>query len=531
MFKHKIGRKILKTFLIVYVFQIGLIETQITNKEEFQKYQNHTQTIIIRKNGQTLLPETPPEFINPKRLPNTLVRNSGSFIRLTCLANGYPTPNITWTRNGKEIERLIGKVSYEKWSLEMDDIISQDSGVYQCNVCNHLGCIQHATDVKVMDRYPTRPLMSEKFPANKTVITNSSTYLECRVISDLEPYIFWIKHKGFMKNMEQVAEQYLNNNKNDSIFTEKYTILHGNPGTPNILNFTNITQDDEGWYTCVAATTLGLSKASAYLEVVDNLIADNAVEENYSIIIIIGTTVVILILVLGFIYGIYVRCKYKLLLEQPLETVHQWTKVIIVHKPFNSDSNFEDFQIPLIKIEKQRTTITNNSYLNTTPDFNEYEFPLDSKWEIERSSVSLGPTLGEGAFGRVVMAQVNSLPPACGIYVLPSTVAVKMVKEEHTDADVTSLVREMEIMKMIGKHINIINLLGCCSQNGPLWVIVEYAEHGNLKDFLKKHQSLCVNEYMNQNMQLLEKHLISFAFQIARGMEYLASKRVCYKLR
>ena len=54
-----------------------------------------------------------------------------------------------------------------------------------------------------------------------------------------------------------------------------------------------------------------------------------------------------------------------------------------------------------------------------------------------------------------------------------TVVAVKMLKEGHTDEDVKDLVCEMEVMKMIGTHVNIINLLGCCSQDGPLYVIVE----------------------------------------------------------
>ena len=37
--------------------------------------------------------------------------------------------------------------------------------------------------------------------------------------------------------------------------------------------------------------------------------------------------------------------------------------------------------------------------------------------------------------------------------------------------------QEMEIMKQIGRHVNIINLLGVCTQPSgqPLLVIVEYA--------------------------------------------------------
>lgn len=50
------------------------------------------------------------------------------------------------------------------------------------------------------------------------------------------------------------------------------------------------------------------------------------------------------------------------------------------------------------------------------------------------------------------------------------------------------LVSEMEMMKMIGKHTNILNLLGVCTQDGPLYVIVEFAPHGNLRDFLRQHR-------------------------------------------
>jgi len=37
---------------------------------------------------------------------------------------------------------------------------------------------------------------------------------------------------------------------------------------------------------------------------------------------------------------------------------------------------------------------------------------------------------------------------------------------DASERDVTDLVQEMEVMKLIGRHINIINLLGCCTQNG-----------------------------------------------------------------
>lgn len=92
------------------------------------------------------------------------------------------------------------------------------------------------------------------------------------------------------------------------------------------------------------------------------------------------------------------------------------------------------------------------------------------------------------------------------------------------------LVSEMEMMKMIGKHINIINLLGCCTQGGPLFVVVEYAPYGNLRDFLRQHRpssgcDISIGE-KKEKKTLTQKDLVSFAYQVARGMEYLASRRV-----
>jgi len=95
------------------------------------------------------------------------------------------------------------------------------------------------------------------------------------------------------------------------------------------------------------------------------------------------------------------------------------------------------------------------------------------------------------------------------------------------------LVSEMEIMKMIGKHPNIINLLGCCTQNGPLYVIMEFALYGNLRDFLRYNgpssdNELVVGESLTYN--IMEMDLLSFAYQIAKGMNYLSFKKVFQNL-
>lgn len=55
---------------------------------------------------------------------------------------------------------------------------------------------------------------------------------------------------------------------------------------------------------------------------------------------------------------------------------------------------------------------------------------------------------------------------------------------------------------------------------GPLYVIMEFAEHGSLITFLRKMRA----RYPHVQGDIRE--LISFAWQIAKGMEYLAENKV-----
>lgn len=91
----------------------------------------------------------------------------------------------------------------------------------------------------------------------------------------------------------------------------------------------------------------------------------------------------------------------------------------------------------------------------------EYLMESDPDWEIDRMRVELEKILGEGAFGQVWQGILRSN----GIEA-DRPIAVKMLKDNATDREMADLVSEMEVMKMIGKHPNIINLLGCCTQDG-----------------------------------------------------------------
>ncbi|XP_049547802.1 fibroblast growth factor receptor homolog 1-like isoform X1 [Anopheles darlingi] len=465
--------------------------------------------------------DSAPYFVKKEHMAKLVPKPSGSFVRLRCPAEGYPKPNITWTKDGRDIERSMGQAKKVNWAIVLEDLVPDDSGFYTCHVCNRVGCVNYTTKLEVNDRFPARPHFIEPL-RSITALVNTTVVFRSRILSDLEPHIVWGKFR--VEDMDNAS------------IPENATMLERDSDNPEELRLVNVTHADEGWYTCVAANSLGASYDSAYLRVVDELPPDDTPTAHpvrtHSVLITVMTFVLCGCFMVLAIVVIVVckKLKREKMKHRAMEHVNQWTKKVIVLKQAAVEGSIpgmtDALQMPIVRIEKKRSTLVQSGNCDPTM-ISEYEFPIDLNWEFPRNKLQLGKSLGEGMFGKVVMAEANGLVKG-----QPSTVvAVKMLKEGHTDADVKDLVCEMEVMKMIGKHVNIINLLGCCCKDGPLYVIVEYAPHGNLKNFLRSHRFGSNYEENNEKEKkiLTQKELISFAYQIARGMEHLASRRCIHR--
>lgn len=91
----------------------------------------------------------------------------------------------------------------------------------------------------------------------------------------------------------------------------------------------------------------------------------------------------------------------------------------------------------------------------------------------------------------------------------------------------TDLLSEYNLLKEVD-HPNVIKLLGAATLNGPFYLVVEYCERGSLKNYLR---SIRTKEpiYMNGSTQFYAEHaaeLLSFAWQISKGMQYLSEIKV-----
>ena len=147
---------------------------------------------------------------------------------------------------------------------------------------------------------------------------------------------------------------------------------------------------------------------------------------------------------------------------QSAQAITAWTKKIIVERTMLTTHPDSPISAPVVRIERQPSSsrVRLGSQNTTLTTLSEYELPLDPDWEFPRENLQLGRTLGEGAFGKVLEAEALHLRQPGHT----SVVAVKMLKEGHTDTEMVDLVSEMDMMKVIGRHINIINLLGVCTQ-------------------------------------------------------------------
>ncbi|XP_052018731.1 fibroblast growth factor receptor 1 isoform X6 [Apodemus sylvaticus] len=470
-----------------------------------------------------------PYWTSPEKMEKKLhAVPAAKTVKFKCPSSGTPSPTLRWLKNGKEFKpdhRIGGyKVRYATWSIIMDSVVPSDKGNYTCIVENEYGSINHTYQLDVVERSPHRPILQAGLPANKTVALGSNVEFMCKVYSDPQPHIQWLKH--IEVNGSKIGPDNL-----PYVQILKTAGVNTTDKEMEVLHLRNVSFEDAGEYTCLAGNSIGLSHHSAWLTVLEALEERPAAMTSplYLEIIIYCTGAFLISCMVGSVIIYKMKSGAKKSDFHSQMAVHKLAKSIPLRRQVTvSADSSASMNSGVLLVRPSRLSSSGTPML---AGVSEYELPEDPRWELPRDRLVLGKPLGEGCFGQVVLAEAIGLDKDKPNRV--TKVAVKMLKSDATEKDLSDLISEMEMMKMIGKHKNIINLLGACTQDGPLYVIVEYASKGNLREYLQARRppglEYCYNPSHNPEEQLSSKDLVSCAYQVARGMEYLASKKCIHR--
>ncbi|CAL8078296.1 unnamed protein product [Orchesella dallaii] len=172
---------------------------------------------------------------------------------------------------------------------------------------------------------------------------------------------------------------------------------------------------------------------------------------------------------------------------------------------------------------------------------------VDEKWEIHRDDLFLEHVLGEGQYGRVLKGRLRG--HSGGGH---TPVAVKMLKVDGSEGSKSlwqEFMAEFSLLKQVD-HPNVIKLLGACTTTGgPPYIVMEYAEYGALRSFLRKcrrvekiNGSHCALHWDNADISLsptsdpldsdyfvTPREVLGFSWQIAKGMAYLSDMKMVHR--
>ena len=183
-------------------------------------------------------------------------------MKLRCPVKGWPTPNITWVKDGVPIEDISRpahirpyQLKSEKWELKIHGLLKSDQGKFTCIIENSEGRIKHTFQVDVLDYISDKPKLVSQ-TSNLTLLQGMTANFQCKFESDLAIFVYWLRPVKALRNSAGNNENAILDGSNKTHFET----IQDKPGHNFVgENFTikNVTPEDAGWYFCVGTTNAG----------------------------------------------------------------------------------------------------------------------------------------------------------------------------------------------------------------------------------------------------------------------------------
>ncbi|XP_023652138.2 inactive tyrosine-protein kinase 7 [Paramormyrops kingsleyae] len=401
-----------------------------------------------------------------------------------CSATGREAPHIHWMKtDGSEIP---AHVTQRSGTLHFSRVTRNDAGTYTCLASNKQGEIRAMVNLTVAV-YPVFKLE----PENATVYQGHMAVLHCQATGEPEPSIQWIaKDKLLDPSWRRFQEM------------------------PNgTLVITSVGMEDTGKYTCIAGNACTIRHSTAQLYVVEKpepKIMDNEEKAPYKMIqtigLSVGAAVAYIIVVLGLMFYCKKRRNAKRLQKN---TEGEEAEMEGLNGGVMQENGQAPAEIPEeVALTSRGTTVTNKHQSS------------NEKLHFPRADLHTITTLGRGEFGEVLLAKAKGVEEGEA----ETVVLVKSLQARDEQLQ-RNFRREVE---MFGKlsHPNVVRLLGLCWEAEPHYMILEYVDLGDLKQFLRISKS---KEEKIKPQPLSTKQKVSICHQVAQGMEHLSNHRFVHK--
>ncbi|XP_054146361.1 inactive tyrosine-protein kinase 7 isoform X3 [Melozone crissalis] len=413
-------------------------------------------------------------------------------VTVSCSATGREKPTIQWTKT--DGSSLPSHVSHNAGILSFHKVSRSDSGNYTCIASNRPQGEIRATVQLVVAVYVTFKLE----PEPTTVYPGHTAMFQCQAEGDPVPHIQW-------KGKDKILDP-------GKLLPRIQIMPNGS------LVIYDVTSEDSGKYTCIAGNSCNIKHREAFLYVVDKPAAEEdegpASHTPYKMIqtigLSVGAAVAYIIIVLGLMFYCKKRRKAKRLKKHPEGEEPEM-------ECLNGEAGGALLQNGQMTAEIQEEVALTS--LGSSSGASKRHSAAD-KMHFPRSNLQTITTLGRGEFGEVFLAKAKGAEDGEG----EALVLVKSLqtRDEQLQLDFR---REAE---MFGKlnHPNVVRLLGLCREAEPHYMVLEYVDLGDLKQFLRISKS---KDESLKPQPLTTKHKVSLCTQVALGMEHLSNGRFVHR--